>query len=187
MVAALGDKSEPVKPNSVLHLCFKSEITDRGGANVNLSSLMSGGLQSGVGLNDILECISRAKTDDNIKCIFIDSDVSAGLATINEIRKAVADFKQSGKPVYAYADNMSQGIYYLASVADKIEMNPTGNMLLRGLQAQVMFYKGALDKLGVDVEVFRQLQAIVELAVDVVVCRRTVAILVTLVDGVRIE
>lgn len=155
VVAALGDKSEPVKPNSVLHLCFKSEITDRGGANVNLSSLMSGGLQSGVGLNDILECISRAKTDDNIKCIFIDSDVSAGLATIDEIRKAVADFKQSGKPVYAYADNMSQGIYYLASVADKIEMNPTGNMLLRGLQAQVMFYKGALDKLGVDVEVFR--------------------------------
>lgn len=155
VVAALGDKSEPVKPNSVLHLCFKSEITDRGGVNVNLSSLMSGGLQSGVGLNDILECISRAKTDDNIKCIFIDSDVSAGLATIDEIRKAVADFKQSGKPVYAYADNMSQGIYYLASVADKIEMNPTGNMLLRGLQAQVMFYKGALDKLGVDVEVFR--------------------------------
>lgn len=155
LVAALGDKSEPVKPNSVLHLCFKSEITDRGGANVNLSSLMSGGLQSGVGLNDILECISRAKTDDNIKCIFIDSDVSAGLATIDEIRRAVADFKQSGKPVYAYADNMSQGIYYLASVADKIEMNPTGNMLLRGLQAQVMFYKGALDKLGVDVEVFR--------------------------------
>ena len=154
-VAAFGDKSEPVKPNSVLHLCLKSEITDRGGSNINLSSLMSGGLQQGVGLKDILECINRAKTDDNIKCIFIDSDISANLATISEIRKAVADFKQSGKPVYAYADNMSQGIYYLASVADKIEMNPTGNMLLKGLQAQVMFYKGALDKLGVEVDVFR--------------------------------
>lgn len=155
MVAAFGDKTAPVKPNSVLHLSFKSEITDRATGNISLTSLTSG-LQTGIGLNDILECISRAKTDDNIKCIFIDnSDINANLATIAEIRSAVADFKQSGKPVYAYADNLSQGIYYLASVADKIELNPTGEMLLKGLQAQVMFYKGALDKLGVEVQVFR--------------------------------
>ncbi len=155
MVAAFGDKTAPVKPNSVLHLSFKSEITDRASGNVSLTSLTSG-LQTGIGLNDILESISRAKTDDNIKCIFIDnSDINANLATIAEIRGAVADFKQSGKPVYAYADNLSQGIYYLASVADKIELNPTGEMLLKGLQAQVMFYKGALDKLGVEVQVFR--------------------------------
>ena len=156
MVAALGEKTTPVKPNSVLHLSFKSEITDRANGNISMTSLMSGNLQQGVGLNDILECISRAKTDDNIKCIFIDnSDINANLATIAEIRSAVADFKQSGKPVYAYADNLSQGVYYLASVADKIELNPTGEMLLKGLQAQVMFYKGALDKLGVEVQVFR--------------------------------
>lgn len=155
MVAAFGDKTAPVKPNSVLHLSFKSEITDRATGNISLTSLTSG-LRTGIGLNDILECISRAKTDDNIKCIFIDnSDINANLATIAEIRTAVADFKQSGKPVYAYADNLSQGIYYLASVADKIELNPTGEMLLKGLQAQVMFYKGALDKLGVEVQVFR--------------------------------
>ncbi|MBR4620906.1 MAG: signal peptide peptidase SppA [Salinivirgaceae bacterium] len=155
MVAAFGDKTVPVKPNSVLHLSFKSEITDRASGNVSLTSLTSG-LQTGIGLNDILGSISRAKTDDNIKCIFIDnSDINANLATIAEIRSAVADFKQSGKPVYAYADNLSQGIYYLASVADKIELNPTGEMLLKGLQAQVMFYKGALDKLGVEVQVFR--------------------------------
>ena len=155
VVAAFGDKSEPVKPNSVLHLSFKSEISDRANNSFSLTSL-TGGLQQGVGLNDILECIGRAKTDDNIKCIFIDnSDIPANLATIDEIRKALVDFKESGKPIYAYADNMSQGVYYLASVADKIGLNPTGNMLLRGLQAQVMFYKGALDKLGVDVQVFR--------------------------------
>ena len=155
MVAAFGDKTVPVKPNSVLHLSFKSEITDRASGNVSLTSLTSG-LRTGIGLNDILGSISRAKTDDNIKCIFIDnSDINANLATIAEIRSAVADFKQSGKPVYAYADNLSQGIYYLASVADKIELNPTGEMLLKGLQAQVMFYKGALDKLGVEVQVFR--------------------------------
>ena len=155
MVAAFGDKTVPVQPNSVLHLSFKSEITDRASGNVSLTSLTSG-LQTGIGLNDILGSISRAKTDDNIKCIFIDnSDINANLATIAEIRSAVADFKQSGKPVYAYADNLSQGIYYLASVADKIELNPTGEMLLKGLQAQVMFYKGALDKLGVEVQVFR--------------------------------
>ena len=155
IVAAFGDKTAPVKPNSVLHLNFKSAITDRATDNISLTSLTSG-LRTGIGLNDILECISRAKTDDNIKCIFIDnSDINANLATIAEIRSAVADFKQSGKPVYAYADNLSQGIYYLASVADKIELNPTGEMLLKGLQAQVAFYKGALDKLGVEVQVFR--------------------------------
>ena len=155
MVAAFGDKAEPVKSNSVLHLSFKSDISDRGGNNFSLSSMMSGGFQQSVGLNSILEGISRAKTDDNIKCIFIDNDIPASLATISEIRKAIIDFKQSGKPVYAYTDNMSQGMYYLASVADKIEMNPTGDMLLKGLQAQVAFYKGALDKLGVEVQVFR--------------------------------
>ncbi len=155
MVAAFGDKSEPVKPNSVLHLSFKSDITDRANDGFSLSSL-TGGFQPAVGLNDILECIGRAKTDDNIKCIFFDNgSISANLATISEIRKALADFKQSGKPVYAYADNMSQGSYYLASVADKIVLNPTGEMLFKGLQAQVSFYKGALDKLGVEVQVFR--------------------------------
>ena len=156
VVAAFGDKSAPVKPNSVLHLSFKSEITDRAsGNNISLTSLTSG-LQQGVGLYDILECISRAKTDNNIKCIFIDnSSIDADMATIAEIRTALTDFKKSGKPVYAYADNMSQGVYYLASVADKIALNPTGEMLLKGLQAQVMFYKGALDKLGVEVQVFR--------------------------------
>lgn len=156
VVAAFGEKTVAVKPNSVLHLNFKSEITDRASGNVSFSSLMSGNLQQGIGLNDILESISRAKTDDNIKCIFIDnSSINANLATIAEIRSALADFKQSGKPIYAYADNLSQGIYYLASVADKIEMNPTGDMVLKGLQAQVAFYKGALDKLGVEVQVFR--------------------------------
>ena len=154
VVASFGDKSEPVKPNSVLHLSFKSNISDRGGNNFSLTSITSG-FQQGVGLNGILECISRAKTDDNIKCIFIDNDVQASLATISEIRNAIIDFKQSGKPVYAYADNMSQGLYYLASVADKIDVNPTGEMLLRGLMANVSFYKGALDKLGVEVQVFR--------------------------------
>jgi len=156
VVSAFGEKTVAVKPNSVLHLNFKSEITDRASGNVSFSSLMSGNLQQGIGLNDILESISRAKTDDNIKCIFIDnSSIDANLATIAEIRSALADFKQSGKPIYAYADNLSQGIYYLASVADKIEMNPTGDMVLKGLQAQVAFYKGALDKLGVEVQVFR--------------------------------
>ena len=155
IVASFGDKTVSVKPNSVLHLSFKSEITDRGGANIDLSSLASGGFQQSVGLKDVLECISRAKTDNNIKCIFIDNDIPASMATIDEIRGALEDFSQCGKPIYAYVDNMSQGMFYLSSVADKIGMNPTGNVLFRGLQAQVMFYKGALDKLGVGVEVFR--------------------------------
>ena len=87
VVAAFGDKSEPVKSNSVLHLSFKSEITDRANDGFSLTSLTSG-LQQGVGLNDILECIGRAKTDDNIKCIFIDnSDIPANWQPLTKFAK----------------------------------------------------------------------------------------------------
>lgn len=151
-----GNQTVVVKPNSVLHLSFSSEIYDRGNTNsFDLSSLL-GEAQPSAGLNEILKSIANAKTDNNIKCIFIDGeDVPAGLSTIDEIREAILDFKTSGKPVYAYGNNMTQPGYYLSSVADKIILNPLGDFIFKGLRAEVTFYKGALDKLGVEVQVFR--------------------------------
>lgn len=151
-----GQKNVVIKPNSVLHLNFKSEIVDRTSSNnFDISTLLYD-TESSLGLNDILESINRAKTDPNICGMFIDNDdVNAGFATINEIREAIVSFKESGKFVYAYANDMSQGGYYLASAADKIVLNPLGNLTFKGLQASVMYYKDALDKLGVEMQIFR--------------------------------
>lgn len=151
-----GQKNVIIKPNSVLHLNFKSEIVDRtSSSDFDLSALINDS-ESSIGLNDILESINRAKTDPNICGMFIDNDdVNAGFATINEIREAIVSFKESGKFVYAYANDMAQGGYYLASAADKIVLNPLGNLTFKGLQASVMYYKDALDKLGVEMQIFR--------------------------------
>ncbi|NLA24504.1 MAG: signal peptide peptidase SppA [Bacteroidales bacterium] len=143
--------------NSILHIDFKSEIPDRTSSNP-LSNFDFSSMQSNksIGLNDVLKSIDKAKTDDNIKGIFIDISVmSSGMATTEEIRNALIDFKESEKFIIAYSDVLSQTAYYLASVADKIYLNPQGAIDWKGLYSQVMFFKGALEKLGVEVQVFR--------------------------------
>jgi len=157
IIAALGGNQEVrIKPNSILHLNFKSEIVDRASDNNLDLTPMLYGEESAIGLNEIIESLERAKTDPNIIGVFIDNEsINAGIATISEIRNAITDFKTSGKFVYAYGDNMSQASYYLASSADKISINPYGNLVFKGLQASVTYYKDALDKLGVEMQIFR--------------------------------
>jgi protease-4 len=110
-----------------------------------------------LGLNSIVSNLKKAKTDPNIAGVYMDlTTVNApGFATIQEIRNAIVDFKKSGKFVVAFSDTYTQIAYYLASAADKIYMNPEGNLELLGLKAQVMFYKGTLDKLGVQAQIIR--------------------------------
>ncbi len=107
-------------------------------------------------LTQILNNIKKAKTDDRIKGIYLDlSTINAGTATIEEIRNSLEDFKSSGKWILSYSEVYTQGSYYLASVADKIYLNPAGMMELKGLASQVAFFKGALEKLDVDVQIIR--------------------------------
>jgi len=109
-----------------------------------------------IGLNDILDNIKKAKKDEKIRGIYINPvDLTCGYATVEEIRNALIDFKKSGKFIYAYGEVLSQKTYYLVSVADKIIMNPQGMLELKGLSARMLFYKGAMDKLGVDMQVIR--------------------------------
>jgi len=109
-----------------------------------------------IGLNDILDDIKKAKKDEKIRGIYMNPvDLNCGYATVEEIRNALIDFKKSGKFVYAYGEVFSQKAYYLVSVADKIIMNPQGMLELKGLSARMLFYKGAMDKLGVDMQVIR--------------------------------
>ncbi|MBT8195339.1 MAG: S49 family peptidase, partial [Bacteroidia bacterium] len=158
IVSFASNKEVKVKPNSVLHLELDQPIADRSSsdpfANFNPASIS---LKPDVGLNDIIKSIHYAKTDDNIKGIYFNTQMfSSGLATATEIRDALEDFKISGKFVIAFGDSYSQRSYYLASVADQVYLQPEGILEFKGLAAQAMFFKNAMDKLGVEPQVIRE-------------------------------
>ena len=109
-----------------------------------------------IALLDVLNSIERAKKDKNIKAIYINtSSVNAGISQIEEIRNKLLEFKKTKKQIIAYSENYSQSAYYLASVADKVYLNPAGMMELKGLSITQMFYKGLLEKLDIDVQIIR--------------------------------
>jgi protease IV len=159
ITAMVSGSDEPVQSesNSVLLLKFDHQIIDRSRKNP-LEGLDFGLFQSEktVGLNDILDCIKKAKTDHNILGIYLNpSDILAGMATVEEIRSALKDFKTSGKFIYAYGDAFSQKAYYLATVADSLVLNPQGSVDFRGLGGELTFYKKGLEKLGVEIQIIR--------------------------------
>jgi protease IV len=154
IAAVSGDKTVDVSSNSILHIAFKANIPERTPDNP-LTGLL-GIDEKVIGLDDILANIKKAKTDDHIKGIFLDeSYMLSGQATTEEIRNALIDFKKSGKFVVAYAEIYTQSFYYLASVADKVYINPKGIFDLHGFSSQVTFLKGALDKLGIDMQIIK--------------------------------
>ena len=159
ITAMISGSEEPVQSesNSVLLLKFDHEIVDRAKKNP-FEGLNFGILESGktVGLNDILDCIRKAKADHNILGIYLNpTDIAAGLGTVEEIRSALKDFKTSGKFIYAYGENISQKAYYLVSVADSVILNPQGSIDFRGLGGERTFYKKGLEKLGVEMQIIR--------------------------------
>ncbi len=158
-IIASSTSKDPVevKENSLLVAKFNAQIMDR--ANEDPFSLLFSGnfmYDEIMGLNQILKDLEKAKTDDNIEGVFMKlGAVSAGIATLGEIREAMLDFKESGKFIYAYSDAYTQKSYYLASVADSVFMTPEGMFLFNGMSAEVMFYKDALEKVGVEMQVIR--------------------------------
>jgi len=152
-----NDKSAFVPKNSVLQITLEYPIKDRTSSNpfqdFDFSSFQ---IHPQIGLDKILENIKKAKNDDRIKGIYLDlTTINTGIASVEEIRKALEDFKTSKKWIISYAEIYTQKTYYLASVADKIYLNPAGIMELRGISSQLMFFKNMLDKLGVDVQIIR--------------------------------
>jgi protease-4 len=155
--ATNSDNTDEVDSNSVMHISLGASIPERTPDNPlkGLGFLGFDGDKT-IGLNDILANIKRAKTDDNIKGIFLDeSDSQAGEATIEEVRNALIDFKTSGKFVIAYSEVYDQSFYYLASVADKVYLNPKGIFEFKGFSQQITFLKGALDKLGIEAQIIK--------------------------------
>jgi len=159
MIIGIATSGEEVSvdDNSILVASFKAPVTDR--ANNNPFSQFTSGsfdIEGAMGLDEILENIEKAKTDEEISGIFLKlSTLPASMASVKEIRDALVDFKESGKFILAHAEFYSQKSYYLASVADSIYLTPTGELDFKGLSANVLFFKRALDKYGVDVQVVR--------------------------------
>jgi len=157
-IASSGNsKSTEVDSDSVLHIQFTKEIPERTPSNP-FSGLGFLGLDEDrdLGLNDILANIKKAKTDDDIKGIFLDeSDMMSGQATVEEVRNALIDFKKSGKFIIAYSEVYTQQFYYLASVADKVYINPKGIFEFKGFSSQITFLKGAMDKLGIEAQIIK--------------------------------
>ena len=154
IVASLGSKEVvKVKPNSILEINFNDPIPEKTN-NVPIDNF-SIEQRNIIGLTDVVASIEHAKTDDNIKGIFLDvSGVSGGMATRSVIRDALLDFKESNKFIVAFSKYYSQNAYYMASVADDISVHPVGGVDFRGYGAQILFFKNMLDKLGVKMEVY---------------------------------
>ena len=158
MVSSAGnDKKAEITTNTVMHLSFSDPITERTDKSPFSSfNFMGFDAKKSLGLNDILANIRDAQKNDNIKGIYIDvSMVPAGFATTEEIRNALIEFKKSKKFIIAYGEVYTQGAYYLASVADKIYLNPEGLLDFRGLNSEITFFKGALDKLQIEAQVIK--------------------------------
>jgi protease IV len=154
IIAAASAPVETVAPKTVLHLKLNKPIMEREPRMPFFINLA--GPSRSLGLSEILSSIRQAKKDKNIKGIYLDlTDIPSGISTISEVRTALADFKTSGKFIYAYSEYMSQGAYYLASVADKIYLHPQGGILFKGINSELMFLKGTLEKLDVKMQIIR--------------------------------
>ncbi|HNZ42827.1 MAG TPA: signal peptide peptidase SppA [Bacteroidales bacterium] len=146
-----------VKQNSVLTLKLDQAIPDRTSENplgdMDFFSMKSNKV---MGLDHLLKTIDNAANNDKIKGIFLDlTDIPSGMATIEEVRNALLQFKKSGKFIISYSDDYTQRAYYLATVADKVYLNPQGCVGIKGLAAELMFFKGTLEKLDIQTQIIR--------------------------------
>lgn len=153
-MVASSSAAQNVEENSVFVLNLSGTISDQG--TDNPLSIFTGDDSQSTGLNNILSAIKKAKTNDDIKGIYIEAGaLITNYATLQEIRNALADFRKSGKWIVAYGDYYTQGAYYVASVANKVYINPKGIVDWHGIGAQTMFYKDFMAKFGVKCEVVK--------------------------------
>jgi protease-4 len=154
LVASGSEEVPQVKENSILYINLTGGIAERIPEDPFAEVL--GNDARGIELLGTLNALKHAKTDDNIKGIYMEHGfLSGGYASIEEIRDAIEDFKSSGKFVYSYAEFISEANYYVASVSDEIYFNPQGVIEFNGLSANLTFFKGLFDKLEVEPQIFR--------------------------------
>ncbi|WP_205502004.1 signal peptide peptidase SppA [Rufibacter psychrotolerans] len=155
--AVSSDDTVSIAEGSVLEIKLSQPVVERSPrspfADMGLGEVFG---EQGIGLDEIKASIRKAKADDNIKGIFLNLDLlQAGMASVEEIRNALLDFKKSKKFVVAYSEFSTEKAYYLASVADRFYLNPQGTLEFNGLSSEVMFFKGTLEKLDLQPYIFK--------------------------------
>ncbi len=157
IVSSSSDADETtIKNNSVLKINFKGQIIDRGNDEIDIENIINQS-EAKVGLNNILSSIEKAKKDDRIKGIYLNvENISASIATLEEIRNKLKEFKDStNKFILSYSEVYGQSAYYISSVADEIYLHPQGMLELKGLAYQGMFFKNTLEKLEIEAQIIR--------------------------------
>ena len=159
-------KAFKVNQNAILHITLDETISEK--SYINLNPNVTSFISKTLGLKEIKMALAAAINDDNIKGILLDVDVvAAGMASVEEIRSSIINFKEkSGKFVLAYSEFYSQKAYYLSSVADKMYLFPEGLVEFKGLGVELMFFKGAIDKLGLEMQIIRGSNNIFKSAVE---------------------
>ena len=153
-MVASSDTETVVKENSIFVLDLEGTLSER--VQDNPFQTLMGEENQAYGLDDILASIQKAKDNEDIKGIYLQTAfLETSFASLEEIRHALLDFKGSGKFIVAYADQYTQDMYYLASVADKIIVNPQGSISWHGLASQPIFFKDLLKKVGVEMQIFK--------------------------------
>jgi protease-4 len=146
------------KTSAILKLVLDGEISEREKENPfsDMGSFSAFGEGNGLGLNTMVEKIKNAKEDQDIKGIYLQfKNLEAGFASIQELRRSLQEFRNSGKFIYSYSETYNQKDYYLASVSNKVFMNPQGDFDWKGLGMSLMFFKQTFEKLDVEMTVFR--------------------------------
>ena len=156
-IMSASDTETIVKKNSVMMLDLNGTLVERTQEDpLGILSQLLGDGSNTYGLDDILSSIQKAKENENIKGIYLQANsLGTSYASLQEIRNALLDFKESGKFVIAYADSYTQGLYYLSSAANKVLLNPKGMIEWRGIASAPLFYKDLLQKIGVEMQVFK--------------------------------
>ena len=157
-ISSINNEDEViVKENSILKIDLaNTTVVERTSENPFDGLNFSGEVATTIELKQVLDNIEKAKTDENIKAIYLNTSfVNAGISQIEEIRNKLLDFKLSGKPIIAYAEVYSQAAYYLASASNKIYLNPEGIIEIKGLSVSFMSFKGLLEKLDIEVQIIR--------------------------------
>lgn len=153
MIATEG-MSKPIEEKSILRLDLVGSLSERMEADP-LAAIM-GGQQESLSLEDALAALKKAATNDNIEGVYLHTGgLSASPASAQELRQALMEFKKSGKWIIAYGDGYGKLDYYVASVADSLLLNPEGSMDFSGLSTEITFFKDVLEKIGVDMQVFK--------------------------------
>ena len=152
-IVASGEQTKSIKDNSVLVLNLSGTLDER--AQADPMAFIKGEDTEATGLDDMLAAIRKAKTNDKVKGIYIEAGAFAAdsYASLQAVRKALADFRSSGKWIVAYSDSYTQSTYYLASVANKVWVNPQGMIDWHGLASQKIYVKDLLEKVGVKMQV----------------------------------